>query len=68
MDRPSPSDRLAPIDTGKRVQVRLARISYGDNYAVCSCGKPFTQHREKVREDAIDRHINKKHAGRGIRL
>jgi hypothetical protein len=59
-----------PLDDGKRVEVRLARISYSDDgrVAACSCGKPFTQRREKVREDAIDRHLMEKHDGRGFRL
>lgn len=61
-----------PIDDGKRKNVRLARITYGESdglvFAQCSCGKPFVQRRDKVREDAIDRHLAKKHNGRGIRL
>ena len=46
-------------------------VSYevnGRQFAQCSCGAPFTQPREKVREDAIDRHLLRKHGGRGIRL
>lgn len=61
-----------PIDTGKRVEVRLAVIKYSDvdgrMVAECNCGQPFVQPRFKVLEDAIDRHIDKKHNGRGIRL
>lgn len=49
-------------------QVNLARISYENGWAKCSCGWAFGHLREKVREDAVDRHINKRHAGRGIRL
>lgn len=58
-----------PLDDGKRKKVGLAIINYGDKgYAICSCGQAFTQRREKVREDAIDRHLAKKHGGRGMRL
>lgn len=59
-----------PIDDGKRIPVGLAVINYDPEtgFALCSCGKPFIQRREKVREDAIDRHLNSKHNGRGIRL
>lgn len=49
--------------------VRLARITYyGDTRVDCSCGWSFGHVREKVREDAIDRHLEKRHSGRGIRL
>lgn len=51
--------------------VRLARISYHGTHLVvaqCSCGWSFGHNREKVREDAIDRHLAKRHEGRGIRL
>lgn len=51
-------------------QVGLARISYNDQgRAVCSCGWESTGHiRPKVLEDLIDRHLLKRHGGRGIRL
>lgn len=61
-----------PLDSGERREVRLAIIKYGkagdQEFAECSCGKPFIHPREKVREDAIDRHIRTKHRGRGVRL
>ena len=47
---------------------RLARISYSEGSAVCSCGWVTHHQRAKVREDAIDRHLMRRHAGRGIRL
>lgn len=69
MSRPETQGFQKPIDTGKRREVGLAVISYPvDGAAVCSCGQPFIQRREKVRENAIDKHIAKKHNGRGIRL
>lgn len=59
-----------PIDDGSRKAVGLAKIRYSKETGItsCSCGQPFTQRRAKVREDAIDRHIAKKHKGKGIRL
>lgn len=48
--------------------VGLARVKQDWEKAYCSCGWEYTHAREKVREDAIDRHIDKKHNGRGIRL
>lgn len=48
--------------------VGLARITYAAGHAECSCGWTFGHSREKVREDAVDRHLQKRHAGRGIRL
>jgi len=72
MDRPTTQGFQKPLDSGQRKKVGLAVISYGTagalGFAQCSCGKPFTQRREKVREDAIDRHLAEKHGGRGIRL
>jgi len=51
-------------------EVGLARVTYeGDGRVVCSCGGWAYSHvRAKVLEDAIDRHIKRKHGGRGIRL
>lgn len=61
-----------PLDDGKRKKVKMPVVRYGKvgdrEFAECSCGKPFTHPREKVREDAIDRHFLIKHNGRGIRL
>lgn len=72
MRRPETRGFQKPIDPGKRRQVGLAVISYGEvdgrAFAACSCGQPFTHPREKVRENAIDKHIAKRHNGRGIRL
>lgn len=58
-----------PLRSPSRRAVGLARISYVDGGGVvCSCGWTYVHVREKVREDAVDRHINRKHNGRGIRL
>ena len=48
--------------------VGLARISYGERVVWCSCGWRYSHIREKVREDAVDRHLAKRHGGRGIRF
>lgn len=49
--------------------VGLAVISQGDYGRVrCSCGWGYQHKREKVREDAVDKHIESIHAGRGIRV
>jgi hypothetical protein len=58
--------RLRPEDAKP---VGLAVISYSDIGAVCSCGGwSYIHRRRKVLEDAIDRHLTKRHDGRGIRL
>lgn len=72
MSRPRPTDHLP--GAGPLKEVGLARISTHPNYnregstAVCSCGWNYYHARDKVREDAIDRHIERKHKGRGVRL
>lgn len=49
-------------------EVRLARVSYHENGASCSCGWSTPLARAEVVEDRIDRHFAKRHEGRGIRL
>lgn len=49
-------------------EVGLARISYEGAETFCSCGWSYGHSRDKVREDAIDKHLAKRHEGRGIRL
>lgn len=58
------------VDPKDFKDVRLARVTYSSNGmgVACSCGWSFAHIREKVREDAIDRHFQKRHKGRGIRL
>lgn len=49
--------------------VRIARVSYReDGSAACSCSWVTPPARDKVQEDRIDRHLNKRHGGRGFRL
>lgn len=53
----------------KWVDVRLARVTYTDYGAVCNCGWAYSKARRmKTLDDAIDRHLNKRHGGMGIRL
>lgn len=49
-------------------QPRMALISYYADGVKCSCGWFNTAKREKVREDAIDRHLDRRHNGRGVRM
>lgn len=69
-NRPATSDRQpAFLKSRPAKRVGLAVISYyGGSVAGCSCGANFGHARAKVLEDKIDRHINKKHNGRGIRV
>lgn len=58
-------------DPSKAKEVRVARISYTEDGhgAVCSCGGwAYWHRRTKVMEDAIDKHLLRKHGGRGFRL
>lgn len=64
----TPEDHRKPVSQPGSVDVTLARISYEGIHAACSCGWIFGHSREKVREDAVDRHLTKKHEGRGFRL
>lgn len=49
--------------------VGLAVIRYvANDEATCSCGEQITHKRTKVLEDRIDKHLARKHGGRGIRL
>lgn len=63
-----PSDRLTKIDSGERVPVGMPVITQHGTHALCSCGQPFVQPRRKVREEAIQRHLNAKHGGQGLWL
>jgi len=65
--RPETTGFQKPLHGGTR-EVGLAVISYEGSAAQCSCGAVVAHKREKVRENWIDRHLEKKHGGRGIRL
>lgn len=50
-------------------EVGLAIVKYDGLSASCSCDWVYLNaSRQKVLDDAIDRHLNKRHNGRGIRL
>jgi hypothetical protein len=59
-----------PLDDGKRKKVGLASVRDDDGIgaAQCSCGWAYAHRRAKVRENAIQRHLDRAHAGRGIWL
>lgn len=59
------------VQPGSAKPVGLAMVSMDPSgtAASCSCGGWVFRHRRlKVVEDAIDRHLQKRHQGRGIRL
>lgn len=72
MTRAEPADRAKPLRSGETHQVGLAVVSYGEaagyRTAECSCGWAGWHRRLKVLDDRIDKHLNTKHGGRGIRL
>lgn len=48
---------------------RLARVRYTTGQTVeCSCGWYYGHIRPSVIEDAIDRHLQRRHEGKGFRL
>lgn len=68
MTRPETTGFQKRLDPSGWKGVGLAVITYEGHGAMCSCGWSLVHHREKVRENAVDRHLRKRHAGRGIRL
>lgn len=70
-NRPAPADRHEKInDASKAKDVRLAIIREVEgNALVCSCGAfSITHARVKVREDRAQKHLDKKHDGKGLWL
>lgn len=71
MNRPATQDHQPKRSTEPK-PVGLARITYHGaldrESAVCSCGWSASHIRLKVLDDSIDRHLDRKHEGRGIRL
>jgi hypothetical protein len=61
-----------PLNPAKTKAVGLAVVNYGQaadrHVAECSCGWATWHRRLKVLDDKIDKHINAKHNGRGIRV
>lgn len=51
-----------------RKKVGLAVIRTEGLWILCSCGWAYSAQREKVRGDAAERHLAKKHNGQGVWL
>ncbi len=69
MTRPATEGFRKPFRPGKVREVRVAVISRTDSGAVvCSCGWRHSMARLKVLDDAVDRHVEKRHGGQGLRL
>lgn len=49
-------------------KVKIAVTHYGDTRAECSCGWVYSHLRAEVRRRAVERHLNKRHGGAGLRL
>lgn len=63
-DRVSRNSKIPPENWSSP---KVAQISYTNTGASCSCGWSYGHHRLKVVDDAIDRHLAKRHGGVGIR-
>lgn len=69
MGKPRMSGFQKPARPKKYRPVRVAVIRREDNgVTACSCGWVTLAFRDKVREDAVDRHLLKRHGGQGVRL
>ena len=68
MSRPETGGFRKPLDNGKRKDVKLAVVSnlHEVGAAQCSCGWAYAHPRTKVREDAIQRHLDRQHNGQGL--
>lgn len=50
-------------------EVQLGVVRYEEwNEVACNCGWRYRHDRNKIRENAVDRHFTKRHGGSGIRL
>lgn len=60
----TPRKKTAPCE-----DVKVAVLTYKDAITIqSSCGWSYRHKREKVREDAADRHVARRHDGKAIRL
>lgn len=57
-----------PLDDGTRKDVRIATISKGEGYHICSCGSIFTHAKPKTQEKMASKHVDKKHHGQALWL
>ena len=53
-----------PVRKTARRQVRVPVLHTDGIYITCSCGWAYGAERKKVREDAAQRHLDKKHEGK----
>jgi len=67
MTKPRGAGFQKPMGVSER-EVGLAIVKNDGRTCSCSCGWKMMHSRDKVREDKIDRHLNKQHNGKGIRL
>lgn len=68
MVKPVMSGFQKPLDSGKRVEVRIPIIRTEGGVTTCSCGWATQHRRLKVAEDRAETHLAKKHSGEGIWL
>ena len=57
-----------PVSQPGKKEVRLAVLHTDGIYRTCSCGWAYGAERKKVRDDAAQRHLDRKHKGRGLWL
>lgn len=57
-----------PIRRGRPQSVRMAVVSHEAGVATCNCGWVFVHNRDKVREAAMQRHVDKKHDSQAMWL
>lgn len=70
MTRPATQGFQKPIHTAARRNVKIAAVQDSPdlNAISCTCGWVKTHARKKVREDAAEAHLTKKHGGIGVWL
>lgn len=64
MNRPEVKDRHAKM--AQRREVGMARITSDEALTQCSCGWAKIHTRRKVRDDAAERHVSRRHEGRAL--
>lgn len=64
--RPQTRDRLPSTKAGSAKPMRMVSLTADGLTIVCSCGWSVFHQRTKPREDSAERHLNRKHNGKGI--
>lgn len=67
-NKPPTRDRHRKAKPAQWKDVGMAMVRYSAGGVSCNCGWDYPRKREKVMEDAIDRHFARRHGGRGLRL